>query len=95
MLITENDKLGFITDIVDHEGNVLNGIKSFDTETKEAEIYVYLSNGKVATYWEEKSPKIPSLLSVDGQKISYQIVTAKVVLLGCKAINKETTLEIK
>jgi hypothetical protein len=76
MKITEGSEIANRVDIISPKGKKLSKIKSFDTITKEAEIYVILSDGTVAINCELK------------------VATAKVKLIGCKAIDRKTKGEI-
>lgn len=87
MKIDINDPIGRITKIVDFVGKTIPLVKSFDTETKEAELYLMTS--------QEGSRKGILIVSVDASELLGTALLAKIILPGCKAINKETGEEIK
>ncbi len=85
MIIIEDTPLANKCIVVDSGGKIIDKIKSFDTETKEAEVYVTVNNRVVTRYDPFNTP----------EEKKNHIVTTKCYLPGCKAINKKTREEIK
>jgi hypothetical protein len=79
MIITEGSEISKKVDIVSQMGKKVNHVKWFNTKTKDAEIYVILSNGEPAKYFN---------------KGKYEAVTAKVTLYGYKVVNRKTKNEV-
>jgi hypothetical protein len=99
MLIKENTGLGVNTRVVrgDDHSIALNKLKSFDTETKEAVMYVSLSSlnkdaCKVAVKRDKHSTE--NNLSISDKGYGAEVVTAEVTLHGYIAIDKRTGKEI-
>ena len=85
MLIQASTELGSKTKIVDAMGKVIPLVKSFDTETKDAELFI-------STKLEGKFTG--SVAVVSGPS-GNEVLVIKCKLLGCKAIDRKTLREIK
>lgn len=87
MLIAANTPQGTRTKVLDFMGKEIQWIKNFNTETKEAEIFIPCkelrgSTGRIA------------VVQTDPNSTTGEALTVKTVLLGCKAVDRETGLEI-
>jgi hypothetical protein len=85
MLIEAKSELAKDVKVVDFMGKEVAFVKSFDTETKEAELYIANRDNKV-TVIKDGSEASPTM---------GQVLIVKVSLPGCKAINKRTGEEVK
>jgi len=85
MLITSDNELARDVKVIDFMGKEVAFVKSFDTETKEAELYISNRDNKITVIKDgtEESDTVG------------QVLIVKVKLPGCKVINKRTGEEVR
>ncbi len=90
MKITEKDELAKHVNLFDCNGNKITHCISYDTETKEAELYATI-NGLVVTWNLNRQEETKDLTKI----VNREIVKFKCHLAGAKLIDKRTNEEIK
>ena len=85
MLITSKSEIAPRVKVVDAFGKEIPFVKSFNTETKEAEIYISDKNNNIILIQKEDNT----------ESVLYGPLIARVVLRGCKVLDRTTGEEIK
>lgn len=87
-IITDNDEIASYVVIVDENGNKINHIKSYDVETKEAELYCVDENGRIKTEWISEQ-NLSMYRRYIGDEAGRFVPTEKKILIGSKIMFKK------
>ncbi len=90
MKITEKDELAKHVTLLDNNGDKISHCISYDTVTKEAELYATI-NGTLVLLDLNKYDNTKDVNKI----INRQLITFKCHLIGAKLIDKRTNEEIK
>lgn len=95
MIIVSGTEIGGNTIIKNSEGYTVKRVKSFDTDTKLAEIYGFVTLIGDDSEIIDRIYGVGSIFSKDGGSKEDQIPTFKCILYDCKAYDKKTGKELK